>query len=70
MDLNFEELKLLTSEFLTNVSLVNCLTDNIISEKGYEANSIAVLASDKAYDKVEVLSKLLVEFLKYRPLPF
>lgn len=70
MSLNFEELKLLTSEILVNVSLVNCLTNDIIREKGYEPNSIAVLASDKAYDKVDLLSKLLVEFLKYRPLPF
>lgn len=70
MNLTFEELRLLITDFLPHVILDDCLTEDIINESHYKSDSPVLISSDLAYDKVVVLSKLLIEFLKHRPLPF
>lgn len=62
MQVNFDELKTLYRSLYVNV-------DDLVIE-GQQATEEQIAASELAYCRLELISKLAAEICKHRPIPF
>lgn len=70
MTLKFNELRLIAGDILTSLDLSSLLSESVIQEQGLNSDSLAVVESERNFARLEILSGLIGEILKYRPLPF
>lgn len=68
MEVAFDDLKYLVT--IVADDLLNDDFGNFQNGESLECNSMKSDVSEEMYDKVHVLSNLLNELYKYRPLPF
>lgn len=70
MELNFYDLQVLAKDLSSAIVFDNLLTEDSINENQLDSHCLAVCDSERNWSRIDALNKLLLELLKYRPLPF